>query len=240
MGNIHIQTKSKEYDVYVGKESLSHLTTIVQNMHPSVSNIMIISDEAVASLHLQTVVDALQVEQKVFSFVVPSGEKEKSFENFYAAHTSALENKLIGITLSMENEVNTYPIIEKAWEEGKKVVVPKCNKETRTMSFRQISNFDQLETVYMNLREPIPALTEEVNADEIDLQIVPGVAYTERGERIGYGGGYYDRYLMHYKGKTLSLAYSFQMVDHIPIEPFDKNIEKIITEKGTMVKNGLV
>ncbi len=76
MGNIHIQTKSKEYDVYVRKESLSHLTTIVQNMKPSVSNIMIISDEAVASLHLQTVVDALQIEQKVFSFVVPSGEKE--------------------------------------------------------------------------------------------------------------------------------------------------------------------
>ncbi|PFD84350.1 5-formyltetrahydrofolate cyclo-ligase [Bacillus anthracis] len=150
------------------------------------------------------------------------------------------EAKIIGITLSMENEVNTYPIIEKAWEEGKKVVVPKCNKATRTMSFRQISNFDQLETVYMNLREPIPALTEEVNADEIDLQIVPGVAYTERGERIGYGGGYYDRYLVHYKGKTLSLAYSFQMVEHIPVEPFDKNVEKIITEKGTMVKNGLV
>ncbi|MEF7656969.1 5-formyltetrahydrofolate cyclo-ligase [Bacillus sp. ZJS3] len=150
------------------------------------------------------------------------------------------EAKTIGITLSMENEVNTYPIIEKAWKEGKRVVVPKCNKETRTMSFRKISNFDQLETVYMNLREPIPALTEEVNADEIDLQIVPGVAYTERGERIGYGGGYYDRYLVHYKGKTLSLAYSFQMVEHIPVEPFDKNVEKIITEKGTMVKNGLV
>ncbi|MFB6729223.1 5-formyltetrahydrofolate cyclo-ligase [Bacillus mobilis] len=150
------------------------------------------------------------------------------------------EAKTIGITLSMENEVNTYPIIEKAWEEGKKVVVPKCNKGTRTMTFRQISNFDQLETVYMNLREPIPALTEEVGADDIDLQIVPGVAYTGRGERIGYGGGYYDRYLVHYKGKTLSLAYSFQMVEHIPVEPFDKNVEKIITEKGTMVKNGLV
>ncbi|EJQ55361.1 MULTISPECIES: 5-formyltetrahydrofolate cyclo-ligase [Bacillus] len=150
------------------------------------------------------------------------------------------EAKTVGITLSMENEVNTYAIIEKAWEEGKKVVVPKCNKETRTMSFRQISNFDQLEIVYMNLREPIPARTEEVNADDIDLQIVPGVAYTERGERIGYGGGYYDRYLLHYKGKTLSLAYSFQIVEHIPVEPFDKNVEKIITEKGTMVKNGLV
>ena len=149
------------------------------------------------------------------------------------------EAKTIGITLSMENEVNTYPIIEKAWEEGKKVVVPKCNKETRTMSFRKISNFDQLETVYMSLREPIPALTEEVDADEIDLQIVPGVAYTERGERIGYGGGYYDRYLMHYKGKTLSLAYSFQMVDHIPIEPFDKNIEKLLQKKEQWLKMGL-
>lgn len=150
------------------------------------------------------------------------------------------EAKTIGITLSMDNEVNTYPIIEKAWEEGKKVVVPKCNKGTRAMSFRKISKFDQLETVYMNLREPIPALTDEVNADEIDLQIVPGVAYTERGERIGYGGGYYDRYLVHYKGKTLSLAYDFQMVKHIPVEPFDKNVKKIITEKGTMVKNRLV
>lgn len=164
---------------------------------------------------------------------------EKIAFSLYAQKEWA-EAKTIGITLSMENEVNTYPIIEKAWEEGKKVVVPKCNKGTRTMSFRQISNFDQLEIVYMNLREPIPALTEEVNADEIDLQIVPGVAYTERGERIGYGGGYYDRYLMHYKGKTLSLAYSFQIVEHIPLEPFDKNVEKIITEKGTMVKNGLV
>ena len=94
MGNIHIQTKSKEYDVHVGREALSHLTTIIQNMRPAVSNVMIISDEVVASLHLQTVVDALQVEQQVFSFVVPSGEKEKSFENFYGAHTSALENKL--------------------------------------------------------------------------------------------------------------------------------------------------
>ena len=75
MGNIHIQTKSKEYDVHVGKEALSNLTTIVQNMQPAVSNVMIISDEAVASLHLQTVIDALQVEQHVFSFVVPSGEK---------------------------------------------------------------------------------------------------------------------------------------------------------------------
>ena len=91
---------------------------------------------------------------------------------------SGLKLKQLESLSRWSNEVNTYPIIEKAWEEGKKIVVPKCNKGTRTMSFRQISNLNQLETVYMNLREPIPALTEEVNACEIDLLIVPGVAYT--------------------------------------------------------------
>ncbi|MEH7016543.1 MULTISPECIES: 5-formyltetrahydrofolate cyclo-ligase [Bacillus] len=137
----------------------------------------------------------------------------------------------IGITLSMEREVNTYAIIEKAWEEGKAIVVPKCNRETRTMTFRQITNFEQLETVYMNLREPDPSITEEVSAEEIDLLLVPGVAFTRKGERVGYGGGYYDRYLVNYKGKTLSLVFDFQIVSHIPVEPFDKAVEKIITEK---------
>ncbi|MDM5187806.1 3-dehydroquinate synthase [Bacillus sp. DX4.1] len=92
MENIHIQTQSKEYDVYVGKDALSQLTTLVQNMKPAVSNVMVISDEAVASFHLEEVMNTLQIEQNVFSFIVPSGEKEKSFENYYAAQTSALEN----------------------------------------------------------------------------------------------------------------------------------------------------
>ncbi|PGZ98781.1 5-formyltetrahydrofolate cyclo-ligase [Bacillus pseudomycoides] len=140
----------------------------------------------------------------------------------------------IGITLSMEREVNTYAIIEKAWEEGKAIVVPKCNRETRTMTFRQITNFEQLETVYMNLREPDPSITDEVSAEEIDLLLVPGVAFTRKGERVGYGGGYYDRYLVNYKGKTLSLVFDFQIVSHIPVEPFDKAVQKIITEKETI------
>ncbi|WP_459499429.1 5-formyltetrahydrofolate cyclo-ligase [Bacillus sp. C1] len=145
------------------------------------------------------------------------------------------EAETIGITLSMEHEVNTYAIIEQAWREGKKVTVPKCNRETRTMTFREITNFEQLETVYMSLREPIPALTKEVETNEMDLLFVPGVAYTRRGERIGYGGGYYDRYLLEYKKKTLSLAFDFQIIDYIPTEPFDQNVQTIITEKEIIV-----
>ena len=82
MGNIHIQTKSKEYDVHVGKEALSNLTTIVQNMRPAVSNVMIISDEAVASLHLQTVIDALQVEATRVFVCCTKWRKREVFRKF--------------------------------------------------------------------------------------------------------------------------------------------------------------
>lgn len=144
------------------------------------------------------------------------------------------EAKVIGITLSMGKEVHTDSIIERAWKEGKKVAVPKCERGTGKMTFRCITNFDQLETVYMNLREPIPSITEIVGPEQMDLLIVPGVVFTREGIRIGYGGGYYDRYLENYEGNTLSLAFHFQVVSYIPAEPFDQPIQKIITEKETI------
>ncbi|WP_369902607.1 5-formyltetrahydrofolate cyclo-ligase [Bacillus manliponensis] len=150
------------------------------------------------------------------------------------------EAEVIGITLSMGKEVHTDSIIERAWKEGKKVVVPKCERGTGKMTFRCITNFDQLETVYMKLREPIPSITEIVEPQQMDLLVVPGVVFTRDGFRIGYGGGYYDRYLEHYKGNTLSLAFQFQVVPYIPTEPFDQPVQKIITEKETICNLRLV
>ncbi|CAM4130873.1 hypothetical protein BAMA_22310 [Bacillus manliponensis] len=150
------------------------------------------------------------------------------------------EAKIIGITLSMGKEVHTDSIIERAWKEGKKVAVPKCERGTGKMTFRCITNFDQLETVYMKLREPIPAITEIVESQQIDLLVVPGVVFTRDGFRIGYGGGYYDRYLENYEGNTLSLVFQFQVVPYIPTEPFDQPVQKIITEKETICNLRLV
>ena len=78
--------------------------------------------------------------------------------------------------------------------------------KTREMSFYAIESFAQLETVYMHLREPIPAKSEFVDANEMDIIVVPGVVFDPYGYRIGYGGGYYDRYVLNYnKGKLMSL-----------------------------------
>lgn len=140
----------------------------------------------------------------------------------------------IGITISKPPEVDTFQIIRKAWEEGKKVVIPKCHPSTKTMTFRSLSAFSQLESVYYGLYEPIESLTEQVLPEEINLLIVPGIAFSKEGYRIGFGGGYYDRYLQQYKGNTLSLAFHMQIFDTLPFEKHDIPIEKIITEKETI------
>lgn len=140
-----------------------------------------------------------------------------------------LSAKVIGITISKEPEVDTYQIILKAWEAGKEVVVPKCNPKAKTLSFRKITEFSQLESVFYGLLEPIVEQTMEVGPEDIDLLFVPGLAYTREGFRLGFGGGYYDRYLTNYKGKTLSLAFHFQIIQQLPVEMHDIPVSKIIT-----------
>lgn len=136
----------------------------------------------------------------------------------------------IGITISVDEEVSTYEMIERAWQEGKRIAAPKCDRLSRTMTFREIRGWNDLERVYMNLKEPIPARTKEIAADEIELLIMPGIAFTEQGDRLGYGGGYYDRFLSHYSGHTIALAYSPQLVASIPMDEHDKRVQKIVTE----------
>jgi len=135
----------------------------------------------------------------------------------------------IGVTVSHFPEVDTYQIIRKAWENGKRVVVPKCYPKTKGLSFRSLTEFSQLESVFYGLLEPIPERTIEVVPEEIDLLIVPGLAFTRAGNRIGFGGGYYDRFLADYHGKTIALAFKEQIISQFPVEVYDLPVAKIIT-----------
>jgi 5-formyltetrahydrofolate cyclo-ligase len=147
---------------------------------------------------------------------------------------SIIKGKTIAVTISSFPEVNTWPLIESLWDLGKHVVVPKCNAKTREMTFYTITNFSQTENVYMGLLEPIPTLCEPVNKNEIDVCIVPGIVFDIRGYRIGYGGGYYDRFLNGYKGKIISLAFHSQLVDFVPNHEYDLPIEQLITNEAIM------
>lgn len=154
--------------------------------------------------------------------------------NRVTASDEFLNAATIGITVSRFPEVDTIPLIQSAWQCGKKVAVPKCIRSTKGMDFRIISSLDDLETVYMDLQEPKIHATISATKGEIDLQIVPGVLFSPDGYRIGFGGGYYDRYLCDYKGNMISMAFSCQMEHAIPIDHHDIPVQKIFTEKGML------
>ncbi len=145
------------------------------------------------------------------------------------------EAKSVALTVSRGREVDTRRIIEACWRAGKEVSVPKCNPETHSMVFYKITSFAQLEMVYLDLMEPIAKQTVPVNPEDVDLVIVPGVAFAASGYRIGYGGGYYDRYLHGFAGQTVSVAFEAQVLEHIPVDSHDIPVNKIITEERVII-----
>ncbi len=152
-------------------------------------------------------------------------------------HAAWKNSSIVAITVSRGKEIDTASIIKQAWKEKKQIAVPKCDPATNTMEFRVISTFEQLEEGYFGILEPIVTETKVITSKEIELMIVPGVAYDFNGYRIGYGGGYYDRYLSNYHNKFLSLAFTQQFVNHIPAKSFDIAIPIIITEKSVFTWN---
>ena len=146
---------------------------------------------------------------------------------------------VIAITISRLTEVETRGIVEECWAKGKQVAIPKTNPKEKTMEFRRITSFKQMETVYLDLEEPIVHLSDVVLPSELDLIIVPGVVFSESGYRIGYGGGYYDRFLERFTGSTLALAFELQVIKSIPQESHDVPVQKIITEERVIECNML-
>jgi 5-formyltetrahydrofolate cyclo-ligase len=146
-----------------------------------------------------------------------------------------IEAATVAVTVSKVPEVDTFQIIRKGWEQGKRMVVPKCEPNTRKLDFRELKHFSELESVFYGLFEPIVSETISVNPDDIDLVVVPGLAFSKNGYRLGFGGGYYDRFLANYQGKRISLAFKDQIVSEIPVESHDIPVEKIITSGGVII-----
>ena len=125
------------------------------------------------------------------------------------------------------HEVMTGFLIEEAWKAGKQVAVPKV--VGKDMVFYLLTDFDQLKPGYFGIPEPEAGETVQW---EDALMIMPGVAFDRKGHRVGYGGGFYDRFLEKHKGiKRVAAAFEFQMFEEVPTEPTDISPEIVVTEK---------
>lgn len=124
------------------------------------------------------------------------------------------------------HEVVTKYLIEEAWQAGKEVAVPKV--VGRDMVFYKLTDFSQLYPGYFNIPEP---QTGEAVFWEEALMIMPGVAFDRNNHRVGYGGGFYDRFLeKHQKLERLAVAFSFQLLSEVPTEPTDIFPQILVTE----------
>lgn len=143
------------------------------------------------------------------------------------------EAKVVFAYMDCKNEVKTTKVIEQCWKDGKMIAVPKVFGEI--MKYYAIASYEDLEDGYFGIREPKHELLEEVVCED-GLMILPGVAFDADRHRVGYGGGFYDRYLeAHPNMKKIAFAFEFQMFEKVPFEEFDRQPEKIITEKRIII-----
>ena len=148
----------------------------------------------------------------------------------FVHHPFYQEAKIIATYLSFPHEFQTQELIEQALKDGKKVLIPKTYPKGR-MDF-VVYDPEQLVKTSFGLLEPQGEL-EVADASQIDLIHVPGLAFTTEGYRIGYGGGYYDRYLKHFTGHSMSTIYPCQIQDFNP-ESHDIPVQEVLIDERNL------
>lgn len=130
--------------------------------------------------------------------------------------------------LSAFNEPRTDDIIGRLFSEGKRIVVPVTDTGTCTIIPSYLTSPDKLRTGAYGIREPIECAPAQIS--DIDISIIPGVAFDRSGMRIGFGKGYYDRFLAEFEGLKIGLCYDFQLYESVPHDEHDIAMDIIITE----------
>ena len=155
---------------------------------------------------------------------------DRALTERFLHHPFYQEAKNIATYLSFPHEFQTQELIEQALKDGKKVLIPKTYPKGR-MEF-VVYHPQQLVKTSFGLLEPQGDL-EVVELSQIDLIHVPGLAFTTEGYRIGYGGGYYDRYLEHFTGHTLSTVYPCQ-IQEFNSEDHDIPVQEVLIYEGNL------
>ncbi len=136
--------------------------------------------------------------------------------------------------LTFGKEVRTEAMVRESLAQGKKIIVPKIDKKSNTLILSWLHDYDKdLASGVWGIPEPHAAALRPIKPEEVDLVIVPGVAFDRNGNRLGYGGGYYDRFFTRLRKEVplVALAFDCQVVEYIPTGRFDKKIGCLITEK---------
>ncbi len=153
-------------------------------------------------------------------------KRSKRIQEFLLNSKEFRSAKVVGAYYAFGSEVKTDLIIEQAKALGKKVALPSVEGES--LAFYELSSGKYLVKARFGMMEPLPYGP----ADKIDLLVVPGIAFDQNGYRLGYGKGYYDKFLAKKKLFSIGLGYSFQLLKSLPSGEYDKRLDAIATEEG--------
>lgn len=151
--------------------------------------------------------------------------RSEKLGQLFTASEAYRQAKTIYAYLPYNQEVRTVPMLEQALKDGKKIAVPKVYGEE--MKFIYMDDLSKVEKGYAGIPEPIADLP--IADDKTALVLMPGLAFDKEGHRIGYGGGFYDRFLAAEPDHpTLALCYEFQMQEHLETEEFDIPVDYVL------------
>jgi 5-formyltetrahydrofolate cyclo-ligase len=153
-------------------------------------------------------------------------KKSKLIQEFVINSNEFQPAKVIGAYFAFGSEVKSDLIIERSRMLSKKIVLPRVEEDKIT--FYELSSSKFLIRGRFGIMEPLPYK----QVSEIDLLVVPGVAFDKKGYRLGYGKGYYDRLLSGKRIFSIGLAYSFQLLENLPHDRYDKRLDAIASEDG--------
>ena len=166
----------------------------------------------------------IRVQKRAMTIEEIEERSAKLVEKFLASDAYKNAKTVYGY-LPYNQEVRTVPMLEQALRDGKRVAVPKCYGEE--MKFIYMDDLSQVAPGYANIPEPIE--DGPIADDPTALVLMPGMAFDPQGHRIGYGGGFYDKFLAAEPNHpTLALCYDFQMMPHLETEEFDIPVDLVL------------
>ncbi len=147
-----------------------------------------------------------------------------------------IEARTVFFYVSFRSEVSTHRMIKDSLSMGKKVVVPVTDIKNRRMLSCQINSFDELKPGAWGIPEPKAYRNSSIiPVEKLEVLAVPGVAFCEEGWRLGYGGGFFDKFINGFKGRSFGLAFDFQVLNRVPHDVHrDMRVSTIITEKKSI------
>lgn len=171
------------------------------------------------------------------SELTDKAEKSLKICNSFLNSDTYKNAKIILCYSSFSDEVSTDLIIKKSLADGKITALPRCIDKNGSMKYFIINSFDDLKTGSFGISEPDAKCTELDTFSE-SVCIVPALSFDCKGYRLGYGKGYYDRFLENYIGFSVGLCYNDLISDCLPVNEFDRRVDAVITEIDKFICKG--